>query len=166
MNPKTFKTNWLRIILFTIFLPFTSRSQTVVTWGNQTFRIDTLADHLGFPWEVTYGPDDSLWVTESRGYKVTKIHARNGGKRTMLNLQGNNDFGRPDMTGGQWPQGGLMGLALHPKLLSGKPYVYLAYVYQFDNCLTNNDGCFFWTRVVRYTYNPANGYTWITNYNA
>ena len=78
MKPKTFKTNWLLIILLTIFLPVTGSSQTV-TWGNQTFRIDTLADHLGFPWEVTYGPDDSLWVTEARGYKVTKIHARNGG---------------------------------------------------------------------------------------
>jgi len=156
MKPKAFQTNWLLTIFFTILLSVTGKSQTV-TWGNQVFRIDTLADHLGFPWEVSYGPDDSLWVTESRGYKVTKIHARNGGKRTILNLQGNNDFGRPDITGGQWPQGGLMGLALHPKLLSGKPYVYLAYVYQFDNCLAGNLGCFFWTRVVRYTYNSANG---------
>ena len=156
MKPKTFKTRRLFIIFLTILVSVTARSQ-VVTWGNQVFRIDTLADHLGFPWEVTYGPDDSLWVTESRGYKVTKVHARNGGKRTILNLSTSKDFNRPDITGGQWPQGGLMGLALHPKLLTGKPFVYLAYVYQFDNCLSNNEGCFFWTRVVRYTYNPANG---------
>ncbi len=24
------------------------------------------------PWEVTYGPDDSLWITESKNYKVYK----------------------------------------------------------------------------------------------
>jgi hypothetical protein len=68
---------------------------------------------------------------------------------------GNNDFGRPDMTGAnatRW----LDGISLHPKLLK-VTYVYLAYVYQFDNCLSNNGGCFFWTRIVRYTYNPANG---------
>ncbi len=155
MKPKTFTTSRLLIIFLTILMSVTGRSQTV-TWGNQVFLIDTLAENLGFPWEVTYGPDDSLWVTESRGYKVTKIHAVNGGKRTILNLANNKDFNRPDISGGQWPQGGLMGLALHPKLLTGKPYVYLAYVYQFDNCLSNNDGCFFWTRVVRYTYNLVN----------
>jgi aldose sugar dehydrogenase len=132
-------------------------SAQVVTWNNQVFRIDTLAANFGFPWEVTYGPDDSLWVTEARGYKVTKVHSRNGGKRTVLSLAGNKDFNRPDISGGQWPQGGLMGMALHPKLLTGKPYVYLAYVYQFDNCLSGSAGCFFWTRIVRYTYNIANG---------
>ena len=56
----------------------------VVTWNNQVFRIDTLTDHLGFPWEVTYGPDDSLWVTEARGYKITKVDPQTGGKRTIL----------------------------------------------------------------------------------
>jgi aldose sugar dehydrogenase len=129
----------------------------VVTWNNQVFQIDTLTDHLGFPWEVTYGPDDSLWITEARGYKITKVDPTNGGKRTVLSLFGAKNFNRPDMTGGQWPQGGMMGLALHPKLLSGKPYLYVAYVYQFDNCLSGNNGCFFWTRIIRYTYNIANG---------
>lgn len=28
-------------------------------------------------------------------------------------------------------RGGLMGMAVHPQLLSGKPYVYLAYVHRF-----------------------------------
>ena len=128
----------------------------VVTWNNQVFRVDTLTENLGFPWEVTYGPDDSLWVTESHGYKITKVHPTNGGKRTVLSLAGNKNFNRPDISGGQWPQGGLMGMALHPKLLTGKPYVYIVYVYQFDNCLSGNNGCFFWSRVVRYTYNLAN----------
>jgi len=128
----------------------------VVTWNNQVFRIDTLTENLGFPWEVTYGPDDSLWVTESHSYKITKVDPTNGGKRTLLSLAGNKNFNRPDISGGQWPQGGLMGMALHPKLLTGKPYVYIVYVYQFDNCLSGNNGCFFWSRVVRYTYNLAN----------
>lgn len=156
MKPHSLSTRFLFSLLLILFTRLFGLSQ-VVTWGNQVFRVDTLAEQLGFPWEVTYGPDDSLWVTEARGYKVTKIDAGNGGKRTVLNLSNNKDFNRPDITGGQWPQGGLMGLALHPKLLSGFPYVYLAYVYQFDNCIAGNNGCFFWTRVVRYTYNASNG---------
>ena len=51
-----------------------------------------------------------------------------------------------------FPQGGLMGLALHPQLLTGKPYVYLAYVHRFDGCLPGKEGCFFKTKLVRFTY--------------
>src|SRR5882762_11710384 len=113
----------------------------VITWGNQTFIIDTLADHLSFPWEVTYGPDDSLWVTEAHGYKITKIDAIDGGKRTLLDLNSLRNF--PNGTS-PWPQGGLMGMALHPQLLTGKPYVYVALVYYRNNNTTdvpNNSSC-------------------------
>ncbi len=41
--------------------------QTTVTYYNQTFKIDTLypasgSTGMNSPWEVVYGPDDSLWV--------------------------------------------------------------------------------------------------------
>ena len=41
------------------------------------------------------------------------------------------------------PQGGLMGLALHPGLLSGKPYVYVALVYDIygTSGSPNNNNC-------------------------
>ncbi|MFD2145359.1 PQQ-dependent sugar dehydrogenase [Mucilaginibacter antarcticus] len=57
-------------------------------------------------------------------------------------------------------RGGLMGMALHPQLLNGKPYVYLMYVYKYEGankegngCAVNYGGCAFKGRVVRYTYN-------------
>lgn len=157
---------WTLFVILFHFSFWSAHAQTTVTWYNQVFRIDTLAANLGYPWEVTYGPDDSLWVTEARAYKITKIHARNGGKRTLVNFSGNKNFGRTDVSGGSWPQGGLMGLALHPKLLTGKPYVYVAMVYYFfpntgspNNNLcsgsTGNHPCFFKTAVLRYTYNTA-----------
>src|SRR4029078_6906056 len=90
-----------------------------------------LSNKLGMPWEITYGPDDSLWVTEAKAYRIRKVSTVNGGKRTILNLANNKNFGRSAAT---WPQGGLMGLALHPQLMTGKPYVYVAYVYRFDSC--------------------------------
>jgi PQQ-dependent dehydrogenase (s-GDH family) len=56
-----------------------------------------------------------------------------------------------------------MGLALHPKLLSGKPFVYLSYVYHFagatadgNGCAEQFGGCFFTTRIVRYSYDAKN----------
>jgi trimeric autotransporter adhesin len=67
----------------------------------QTILVDAAAN-LRDPWEITYGPDDSLWVTEASagssnsggtavtagttGYKVVKIHPVTGGRRTILDL--------------------------------------------------------------------------------
>lgn len=150
----------MKAVLFILLLCCSTASlyaQRTETWSNQVFKIDTLASAMSFPWEITYGPDDSIWVTESRNYRVVKIHPGNKGRRTILNLSSSKNFNRPDATGGQWPQGGLMGLAVHPQLLEGKPYVYLAYVYQWIGCGSNNSGCIFRTRLVRYTYNTVNG---------
>ena len=49
-----------------------------------------------YPWEVTYGPDDSLWITESKGYKVYKMSAATGVKRMVLDIsQGSTFFTAP-----------------------------------------------------------------------
>jgi hypothetical protein len=41
---------------------------------------------LQYPWEVTYGPDNNLWITESRGYKVYKMDPNTGAKTTVLDI--------------------------------------------------------------------------------
>ncbi len=48
-------------------------------------------------------------------------------KRLLLDLNSQIDF--TAATANPWPQGGLMGLAIHPQFYSGKPWVYIAYVY-------------------------------------
>jgi PQQ-dependent dehydrogenase (s-GDH family) len=112
---------------------------------------------LEMPWEITYGPDNAIWATESRGYRVSRINPQTGVSSVILDLSNNKNFTNyPPLS----PQGGLMGLALHPNLLTGKPYVYLAYVYRYDGG-AEPTGYFFKTKVVRYTYN-ANAQT-LTN---
>ncbi|HEX3767701.1 MAG TPA: hypothetical protein VHT72_04955, partial [Puia sp.] len=111
----------------------------IVSFNGQFFKIDTLyplydaPSHnkgLSFPWEITYGPDDSLWVTEAHRYRIWKIHPGNKGNRVLLDLNSIPSFNYYDMPNGYpAPQGGLMGLALHPQLLSGKPFIYVAMVY-------------------------------------
>src|SRR4051812_25285793 len=85
-----------RLCLMALLLPLFSLSQTV-TISSQVFKIDTLypssgTTGLNFPWEITYGPDDSLWVTEARGYKVWKIHPRNKGSRAILDVSADKNF--------------------------------------------------------------------------
>jgi hypothetical protein len=62
-----------------------------VTGSNmsEVFKQTTLvpqASGLNDPWEVTYGPDDSLWITVAKDYRVLKMHPSDGGYRTVLDL--------------------------------------------------------------------------------
>ena len=129
----------------------------------ELFDTTTLIRGLSDPWELTYGPDNYLWVTEARGYRVRRIHPNTGASTTVLNIVSMRNFPRYDIAGSSkpWPQGGLMGLALHPDFMNGKPYVYLGYIHTFagagaasgNGCAADYGGCFFTSRVVRYEYN-------------
>ena len=112
---------------------------------------------MNSPWEVLYGPDDSLWVTASHDYKIYKIHPGNKGSRLLLDMNGLKDF--TAATANPWPQGGLMGLAIHPAFHTGKPWVYISYVYHLIGCGTSSGGawCSYNTKIVRYKYNSSNG---------
>lgn len=148
----------------------------IVSFNGQFFKIDTLYPlydipahnkGLSFPWEITYGPDDSLWITEAHRYRIWKIHPGNKGNRILLDLNGIPSFDYYHMPNGYpAPQGGLMGLALHPRLLTGKPFVYVALVYDLygtsgspnnSNCAGSgsitNQSCYYKTKILRYTYN-------------
>ena len=141
--------------------PFSLFAQSTVTWYNQSFKIDTLYPATGStgmtsPWEVVYGPDDSLWVTASHDYKVWKIHPGNKGARVVLDMNSMKDFTAANAN--PWPQGGLMGLAIHPGFYSGKPWVYIAYVYHLIGCSTcagstSGARCSYNTQIVRFRYN-------------
>lgn len=114
---------------------------------------------LADPWEVTYGPDNNLWVTESKGYKVYKVNPSTGIKTTVLDIsQGSTFLPAPDQTfncqfaNGSGAQGGLAGLALHPKFMDATTpvnYVYISYIY------SQTSSTVFTNRVVRFTYNTG-----------
>lgn len=120
---------------------------------------------LSDPWSISYGPDGFLWITESKGYRISRVNSETGEQTVLLDLSAEKNFPRydkiPDSIGGgkRWPQGGLTGLALHPDFAFGKPYLYTAYAHTFegadkegDGCELDSKGCFFKMRIVRYTY--------------
>lgn len=156
---------YLLIIFCTCIIQNPLHAQNVIGPLGEVFSKRIVTGHLSDPWEVTFGPDSYLWITEAKAYKVSRINPANGNKTELLDVSGERLFPRYDKlqkeTGGKpWPQGGLMGLALHPQLLSGKPYVYIAYHYRFagandtgNGCAANYGGCFFTARIVRYEYN-------------
>jgi PQQ-dependent dehydrogenase (s-GDH family) len=142
-------------------------AQTVTGPRGEVFASRVVASKLSDPWELTYGPDNYLWLTEGKGYRVSRLNPATGEKTVLLDLSHERQFPRYDkvpdkVDGGKpWPQGGLMGMALHPQLLQGKPYVYLVYLYRYAGAeqpgkggAPNYGGNFFTTRLVRYEYHP------------
>ncbi len=138
---------------------------------NEVFLQTTLAPANTFdnPWEVLYGPDKFLWITESRGYKVYRMNPATGLKSTILDISQNSPFLPAaeqsfnlqfNFSGQGSPQGGLAGMALHPNFLNAttpKNYVYLSYIHTYVSTAASDGGVFFTNRIVRFTFNTITG---------
>jgi aldose sugar dehydrogenase len=85
------------------------------------------------PFEITYGPDDYLWLTDSGGV-VIRVSPLDGTKTIVYTAQ---DYfpGSPSEQSELCFQpmigSGTLGLALHPDFENGEPYIY--YVYSYNN---------------------------------
>src|ERR1044072_9418671 len=99
-------------------------------WPADSVRV--VAAQLSFPWEIIWGPDNHIWMTE-RGGRISRIEPKSGDVQELLTISEVQSNG----------EGGLLGMALHPSFPQ-QPYVYL--VYNYDR---NGD---YREKVVRYTY--------------
>lgn len=98
-------------------------SQNTITVGNTVLTERDVATGLIIPWEVLWGPDDHLWVTERQG-TVVRLDPNNGNMQTILDIR--NEVVNEDGQGGS--EYGLLGMALHPEFDSS-PKVYLVYTF-------------------------------------
>lgn len=109
-----------------------------VTVASESFNVRTVIARQRMPHDLVYGPDDNLWYTERFAGTVSFVNPVTGTKRIVLTLGT-----KMVRVGGQ---DGLMGLALHPAFMTGKPFVYIAYTYQSLSATVRR------IRVERYTY--------------
>ena len=88
----------------------------------ERFAMRVVTQGLDAPWEVSWGPDGQLWVTERRGRRVLRVNPADGAQTVALVL--------PEVHQSV-AQDGLLGLALHPGLLRGSQtdFVFLAFTY-------------------------------------
>jgi len=89
----------------------------------ERFTTRVIASGLEDPWEVTYGADGYLWVTERVGKRVLRIDPADGTRTVVATI---------DEVQQRLGQDGLLGLALHPDFPSGSDYVYVMYTYDAD----------------------------------
>jgi aldose sugar dehydrogenase len=112
--------------LLAIFaLPYQNMAQN-------TLKIKNIATGLDTPWEILWGPDNSIWVTERFG-RISKINPSNGEIKNLLTIPDAKESG----------EGGLLGMALDPDFAQNT-FVYVAYNYLV--------GTVYKEKIVRYTY--------------
>lgn len=124
------------IILVMFCISICTNAQVIV--GNTTLQEREVIGGLDIPWEIKWGYDDYIWMTERPGI-VSRVEVETGSKNVILDLQnivysGNNEAG-------------LLGMEFHPDFETNH-ILFLTYTYVVGNQIKE--------RLVAYTYNEAN----------
>ena len=129
---KTPKSLILLFLLLTSVIPLLQAQITLETTSLDT---TTIISGLDTPWEIAWGPDNHLWITERSGL-ISRWHPGNGSFSTVLDIS--------DVVY-EVSEAGLLGMAFHPDF-DQTPWVYLVYNYR----LPDNSGIR--ERLVRYHF--------------
>ena len=85
---------------------------------------ETVAGGFDTIWQLLWGPDGTLWVSERPGF-ISRVDPRSGSIEKV-----------GELAVAQIGEGGLMGLALHPDF-PAQPYIYAVHTYQGPAGLRN-----------------------------
>lgn len=86
----------------------------------ERFAMRVVAEGFEDPWEVTFGADGFLWITERVGKRVVRVEPESGDRKVVVQI---------DEVLQRLGQDGLLGLALHPRFPDGSSFVYVMYTY-------------------------------------
>ena len=93
--------------------------------GPERFSLRVVATGLANPWQMRWGPDGRIWVTERTGKRIVRVNPADGSRTVALTIA--------DAVQ-RHAQDGVLGLALHPDLLKnrGADFVYVALTHDVD----------------------------------
>jgi glucose/arabinose dehydrogenase len=124
------------LVALTAFVFSNSYSQTTYTLDSTIIESRVVKDSLDIPWEIIWGPDDHIWVTERFG-RVSRIDPVSGEQKVLLNIS-SDVYERSEA--------GMLGMVLHPDF-SNTPHVFVAYTYLFRSNI--------YERLVKFNYNGS-----------
>lgn len=119
------------VLVFITCKKGSSKSDNNQTEVNLTDKV--LTSNLNYPWEILWGPDNKLWITE-RGGKISRVDPATGTVTPLFTISEVVSQG----------EGGLLGMVLHPDFTT-TPEVFVAY-----NYLKSGD---YTKKIVKFTYN-------------
>ena len=151
---------YLFLAIVACLLPVTSLAQGLpsdVKKGAVAFTQSVLVSGLHGPWEITWGPDDMLWVTERTAGRIDRIDPKSGQIIPAITLT--------DMAT-RSGQDGLLGLALDPGLGqgTGHDFVYTGYTHfdparRADPAVKDSASPYLhmYGKIIRLSYDPGTG---------
>ena len=95
---------------------------TSVAKAPERFNMRVVVGGLAGPWEIAWGPDGQLWVTERDAFRIIQVNPADGTRRTLVTVH---EVHRSAASG----QEGLLGLAFHPDFGKGTDQVFVAFTY-------------------------------------
>ena len=122
--------------IFTVVVFITCKKGSSKSDNNQTEIVLTdkvLTQNLNYPWEILWGPDSKLWITERDG-KISRVDPASGAVIPLFTI------GEVVSRG----EGGLLGMVLHPDFTT-TPEVFVAYNYLKNGAYIK--------KIVKFTYN-------------
>jgi len=126
--------------LYTLLLlagfAYSANAQATHTLDSTTLTSRVVKDSLDIPWEILWGPDNHIWMTERYG-RVSRVNPETGTQDVILDLSS-------DVY--QNSESGMMGMVLHPDF-STKPHVFIAHTYLDASKIRE--------RLVRYNYDGS-----------
>ncbi len=111
-------------------------THTILLAQQPALKTRIVASDLRVPWELVWGPDNKIWMTEQVG-RISTIDPTTGEQTILLAVI-------PDLI--NVIESGLLGMVLHP-LFAENPYVYIGYTYAVSQSIR--------LKVVRYRYDGA-----------
>ncbi len=131
--------NITRSIFIFVFFSATINLHAQVTVGNTILTEREVIGNLNIPWEIKWGYDDFIWMTERPGI-ISRVNVETGDKNVILDIQstvysGNNEAG-------------LLGMEFHPDFAETH-LLFITYTYVLNNQIKE--------RLSAYTYNTDLG---------
>ena len=120
------------LISLMILSGFVIKSQSQIFVGTTEIDTNSIVTGLDTPWEILWGPDDHIWLTERNG-KISRVDPETGEMEELIAIEDVYENG----------EGGLLGMVLHPDFVN-QSYVYVVYNYQGSSGTEE--------RLERYTY--------------
>lgn len=103
---------------------------------NVSLQTRVVAQDLRYPWEICWGPDDHIWMTERDG-RISRVNPATGKVSVIADISEVSARG----------EGGLLGMALHPNF-AAVPHVFVAYNYSDASGRYRE-------KIVRFTWNGS-----------
>lgn len=87
----------------------------------EPFKGSVLTTGLDAPWEMLWGPDNMLWVTERHGKRITRVNPQTGEKKVVATID--RAYAGPQHEG-------ILGMAFSPDMSERSGHIYIAYTYK------------------------------------